>query len=163
MHYPIVISDGETNGTPGMKYSLVSREVIADSIEVNCAPLPRYKIVTSCRSCTKATSPTQSSPSEAATNRRVPSAPLHYHRFPVLNFSVAGAGRPDAPRASQPRRPHALRRRCAPRTHRWPARSRRRQRDGRCRRSGAVLLFFSATCVCHFMRVLTFSCQALAP
>lgn len=34
VHYPIVISDGETNGTPGMKYSLVSREVIADSIEV---------------------------------------------------------------------------------------------------------------------------------
>jgi dihydroxy-acid dehydratase len=34
VHYPIVISDGETNGTPGMKYSLLSREVIADSIEV---------------------------------------------------------------------------------------------------------------------------------
>ena len=35
VHYPIVISDGETNGTPGMKYSLLSREVIADSIEVH--------------------------------------------------------------------------------------------------------------------------------
>ncbi len=40
MHYPIVISDGETNGTPGMKYSLVSREVIADSIEVSLQPRP---------------------------------------------------------------------------------------------------------------------------
>jgi dihydroxy-acid dehydratase len=40
VHYPIVISDGETNGTPGMKYSLVSREVIADSIEVSLQPRP---------------------------------------------------------------------------------------------------------------------------
>jgi dihydroxy-acid dehydratase len=30
----ITISDGIANGTEGMKYSLVSREVIADSIEV---------------------------------------------------------------------------------------------------------------------------------
>src|SRR6476620_2270706 len=30
----IAISDGETMGTPGMKTSLVSREVIADSIEL---------------------------------------------------------------------------------------------------------------------------------
>lgn len=29
-----VISDGMTNGSVGMKYSLISREVIADSIEV---------------------------------------------------------------------------------------------------------------------------------
>jgi dihydroxy-acid dehydratase len=34
IHYPPVISDGETNGTPGMKYSLVSRELIADTIEL---------------------------------------------------------------------------------------------------------------------------------
>lgn len=30
----ITVSDGVSNGTPGMRYSLVSREVIADSIEV---------------------------------------------------------------------------------------------------------------------------------
>jgi len=30
----ITVSDGISNGTPGMRYSLVSREVIADSIEV---------------------------------------------------------------------------------------------------------------------------------
>src|SRR4029434_2065363 len=29
----ITVSDGISNGTPGMRYSLVSREVIADSIE----------------------------------------------------------------------------------------------------------------------------------
>ena len=34
LHYPAVISDGITNGTKGMKYSLVSRELIADSIEL---------------------------------------------------------------------------------------------------------------------------------
>lgn len=33
----IGISDGITNGTDGMRYSLVSREVIADSIEAVCA------------------------------------------------------------------------------------------------------------------------------
>ena len=33
----IGISDGITNGTSGMRYSLVSREVIADSIEAVCA------------------------------------------------------------------------------------------------------------------------------
>ncbi len=32
----IGVSDGMTNGTPGMRYSLVSREVIADSIETIC-------------------------------------------------------------------------------------------------------------------------------
>lgn len=32
----IGVSDGMTNGTPGMRYSLVSREVIADSIETVC-------------------------------------------------------------------------------------------------------------------------------
>src|SRR5215467_11375238 len=32
----IAISDGETMGTEGMKASLVSREVIADSIELVC-------------------------------------------------------------------------------------------------------------------------------
>ncbi len=60
VHYPIVISDGETNGTPGMKYSLVSREVIADSIEVRIyVTVAPGKTATLCRSCTKATSPTQ--------------------------------------------------------------------------------------------------------
>jgi dihydroxyacid dehydratase/phosphogluconate dehydratase len=60
VHYPIVISDGETNGTPGMKYSLVSREVIADSIEVRIyVAVAPCKTVTLCRSCTKATSLTQ--------------------------------------------------------------------------------------------------------
>ena len=34
MSYPPVISDGEANGNAGMKYSLVSREVIADFIEL---------------------------------------------------------------------------------------------------------------------------------
>ncbi|WP_313567008.1 dihydroxy-acid dehydratase, partial [Empedobacter sp.] len=33
----IGISDGITNGTSGMRYSLVSREIIADSIETVCA------------------------------------------------------------------------------------------------------------------------------
>ena len=32
----ITISDGISMGTPGMRYSLVSREVIADSIETVC-------------------------------------------------------------------------------------------------------------------------------
>jgi len=32
--YPPVISDGETNGTYGMKYSLISRDYIADTIEI---------------------------------------------------------------------------------------------------------------------------------
>lgn len=32
----ITVSDGISMGTPGMKYSLVSREVIADSIETAC-------------------------------------------------------------------------------------------------------------------------------
>ncbi len=32
----ITISDGISMGTPGMKYSLISREVIADSIETVC-------------------------------------------------------------------------------------------------------------------------------
>src|SRR6478735_9065781 len=32
----IGVSDGMSNGTPGMRYSLVSREVIADSIEAVC-------------------------------------------------------------------------------------------------------------------------------
>ena len=31
------ISDGMTNGTDGMRYSLVSRDIIADSIEAVCA------------------------------------------------------------------------------------------------------------------------------
>ncbi|HEY0298581.1 MAG TPA: dihydroxy-acid dehydratase, partial [Arachidicoccus sp.] len=31
--YTIGVSDGMSNGTPGMRYSLVSRDVIADSIE----------------------------------------------------------------------------------------------------------------------------------
>src|SRR5258706_13172222 len=33
---PIGVSDGISNGTEGMRYSLVSREVIADSIETVC-------------------------------------------------------------------------------------------------------------------------------
>ena len=39
----ITVSDGISMGTPGMSYSLVSREVIADSIEtvVGCAGLRR--------------------------------------------------------------------------------------------------------------------------
>lgn len=32
--YPLVISDGETQGTYGMKYSLISRDYIADTIEI---------------------------------------------------------------------------------------------------------------------------------
>src|SRR6202020_3382763 len=32
----ITVSDGISMGTPGMRYSLVSREVIADSIERGC-------------------------------------------------------------------------------------------------------------------------------
>ncbi|HEV8593134.1 MAG TPA: dihydroxy-acid dehydratase, partial [Pyrinomonadaceae bacterium] len=32
----ITISDGISMGTPGMKYSLISREVIADSVETVC-------------------------------------------------------------------------------------------------------------------------------
>ncbi|WBV57273.1 dihydroxy-acid dehydratase [Chryseobacterium daecheongense] len=37
MFHTIGISDGMTNGTDGMRYSLVSRDVIADSIETVCA------------------------------------------------------------------------------------------------------------------------------
>ena len=33
----ITVSDGISMGTEGMKYSLVSREVIADSIETACS------------------------------------------------------------------------------------------------------------------------------
>lgn len=35
--HTIGVSDGMSNGTPGMRYSLVSREVIADSIETVCS------------------------------------------------------------------------------------------------------------------------------
>lgn len=37
LFHTIGISDGMTNGTDGMRYSLVSRDVIADSIETVCA------------------------------------------------------------------------------------------------------------------------------
>ncbi|MCS3529164.1 dihydroxy-acid dehydratase [Chryseobacterium sp. JUb7] len=37
MFHTIGISDGMTNGTDGMRYSLVSRDIIADSIEAVCA------------------------------------------------------------------------------------------------------------------------------
>jgi dihydroxy-acid dehydratase len=37
MFHTIGISDGITNGTEGMRYSLVSRDIIADSIETVCA------------------------------------------------------------------------------------------------------------------------------
>ncbi len=37
MFHTIGISDGMTNGTDGMRYSLVSRDLIADSIEAVCA------------------------------------------------------------------------------------------------------------------------------
>ncbi len=37
MFHTIGISDGMTNGTEGMRYSLVSRDIIADSIEAVCA------------------------------------------------------------------------------------------------------------------------------
>ncbi|MBD3750583.1 MAG: dihydroxy-acid dehydratase [Sphingobacteriales bacterium] len=37
MFHTIGISDGITNGTDGMRYSLVSRDIIADSIETVCA------------------------------------------------------------------------------------------------------------------------------
>src|SRR5688500_18190511 len=36
MFHTIGVSDGMSNGTEGMRYSLVSREVIADSIETVC-------------------------------------------------------------------------------------------------------------------------------
>lgn len=32
--YPLVISDGEAQGTYGMKYSLISRDYIVDTIEI---------------------------------------------------------------------------------------------------------------------------------
>src|ERR1700753_2943899 len=46
----ITISDGISMGTEGMKYSLVSREVIADSIEtvVGCAGLDSYGAIGGC-------------------------------------------------------------------------------------------------------------------
>ncbi|MFN5477934.1 MAG: dihydroxy-acid dehydratase, partial [Sphingobacteriales bacterium] len=34
--HTIGVSDGMSNGTPGMRYSLVSRDIIADSIEAVC-------------------------------------------------------------------------------------------------------------------------------
>ncbi len=36
MFHTIGVSDGISNGTPGMRYSLVSRDIIADSIEAVC-------------------------------------------------------------------------------------------------------------------------------
>ena len=46
----ITVSDGVSNGTEGMKYSLVSREVIADSIEtvVGCAGMDGYVAIGGC-------------------------------------------------------------------------------------------------------------------
>src|ERR1700761_2779816 len=46
----ITVSDGISNGSEGMKYSLVSREVIADSIEtvVGCAGMDGYVVVGGC-------------------------------------------------------------------------------------------------------------------
>jgi dihydroxy-acid dehydratase len=46
----ITISDGIANGSEGMKYSLVSREVIADSIEtvVGCAGMDGYVAIGGC-------------------------------------------------------------------------------------------------------------------
>lgn len=41
----ITISDGISMGTEGMKYSLVSREVIADSIETVCNGQDRKSVV----------------------------------------------------------------------------------------------------------------------
>ena len=38
----ITVSDGISMGTEGMKYSLVSREVIADSIETVCNGAVRW-------------------------------------------------------------------------------------------------------------------------
>lgn len=34
VHFPPVISDGETNGNQAMKYSLISRDYVADVIEI---------------------------------------------------------------------------------------------------------------------------------
>src|SRR5580693_6726287 len=46
----ITVSDGISNGNEGMKYSLVSREVIADSIEtvVGCAGMDGYVAIGGC-------------------------------------------------------------------------------------------------------------------
>ena len=41
----IGVSDGMSNGTPGMRYSLVSRDVIADSIEAICGAQYYYGII----------------------------------------------------------------------------------------------------------------------
>jgi dihydroxy-acid dehydratase len=48
----IAVSDGITMGTPGMKASLVSREVIADSIELVCAA-HRFDAVVALSGCDK--------------------------------------------------------------------------------------------------------------
>lgn len=49
----ITVSDGIANGTEGMKYSLVSREVIADSIEtvVGCEGFDGVVAVGGCGTC----------------------------------------------------------------------------------------------------------------
>ena len=46
----ITVSDGISNGNEGMKYSLVSREVIADSIEtvVGCGGMDGYVAIGGC-------------------------------------------------------------------------------------------------------------------
>ena len=43
MFHTIGISDGMTNGTDGMRYSLVSRDIIADSIEAVCGTILRRR------------------------------------------------------------------------------------------------------------------------
>ena len=59
----ITISDGISMGSEGMKYSLVSREVIADSIEtvVGCAGMDGYVAIGGCDK----NMPAHSSPSRA--------------------------------------------------------------------------------------------------
>src|ERR1700731_4250461 len=48
----IAISDGITMGTPGMRASLVSRGLIADSIELGCHP-PKFEAVVAISGCDK--------------------------------------------------------------------------------------------------------------
>jgi dihydroxy-acid dehydratase len=50
--HTIGVSDGITNGTPGMRYSLVSRDLIADSIETVCAA-QHYDAVITVPGCDK--------------------------------------------------------------------------------------------------------------
>src|SRR5258706_6652194 len=81
----ITISDGISMGSEGMKYSLVSREVIADSIEtvVGCAGMDGFVAI--------------GGSGEKMTRAANPTAPAH-SPLPLFFFSTAPFPLPPTPR-----------------------------------------------------------------